>query len=1105
MADQATRILSVQLDADKAINGIVRLNDAIEANNRQMALNRKQIQENNQAMRDGSKDTQKATAENLQLAKSNEQLLVETKQLKDEKRGLQKEVQNEIRQQSELNGSLRGLRAELSNLTKQYDSLSRVERENGKAGKELKQRINEVTSELKNAEEGTQRYYRNVGNYQNAILNTIGLNNRFVQSFMAMSGTTATGSVAMSQAFAGIGASAKALGASLMSLMSNPVFLAIAGIAGAGVAFKWFYDYNMGVAEATRQTREFTKLAGQDLSDLRAEIQATANTYGKDYKDVLQAVDTLMSHYDITGKKAIDTINDGFQAGADLNGDMLQKLQQYAPTFRDAGISADRFMAIITQTRSGIFSEQGLDAIKQGSARIREMSNTTRTALQKIGIDVDEMQAKLRSGQMDTFDAIQQVANKLKELPDNAQEVGEVMSAVFGRQGKFASQEMIESIGSMVTEIEKLKQTTGEYGELTDELREKEVELQKAMADVFGTGNEGFEEMTIKAEILAKDGLTSVVKGFKDVVLWIKKTWNENAILRAGVAHLAVGFRTLFFVVTRVTSLIITGIKGAIDALSVLSQSFGIVAKNIATAFSGVADIFRGIANRDADQIASGVKKAGGAVMQSIGNLAKGIGSAVGAGYESIVSSIFDRVKSAFNVGSWYDGITDFRFEIDNVNEGLEETSSIFSNIVTQATNAVKSTFNTGKKKKNDDDEDDKNKPLGSDKSKGGTTTSNADTEAERAEKQRQAKIQALIKQGEELARKSYEEEAKKTEDGIIEMYNKRADLIMQKFAEVEVKSIEEENALATAQSAMLQANLEEQNRMIEDLQRKREEKERNETEKSRAMAKQIAQTWLESTEEGTTAYYNYMLEILRQEKEAELALYENNGQMKNAIVAKYAKQEDDIRRQQAAHTIEIEEQKMTAVGSIAGALSGMMESFGEDSKEAVALAKALALAEMMINQAVAISGAIRKATTDPTSYTVFGMIATIAGAIAAVVGSMVQAFTSLDSAKFATGGYIQGAGTGTSDSIPVRVSNGESIMNANTTAMFSGLLSSLNQLGGGVPIQAQQTAQSVRGEDMLARAFARGVAMLPAPVVSVQDINRGQRQVEVMNERATL
>jgi hypothetical protein len=117
----------------------------------------------------------------------------------------------------------------------------------------------------------------------------------------------------------------------------------------------------------------------------------------------------------------------------------------------------------------------------------------------------------------------------------------------------------------------------------------------------------------------------------------------------------------------------------------------------------------------------------------------------------------------------------------------------------------------------------------------------------------------------------------------------------------------------------------------------------------------------------------------------------------------------------------------------------------------------------------------------------------------------MAQAFKALDSAKFATGGYVRGAGTSTSDSIPIRVSNGESIMNAETTAMFGGLLSSLNQLGGGVPIQVQETAASVRGEDMLARAVARGVAMLPNPVVSVEDINRGQRQVEVMNERATL
>ena len=178
------------------------------------------------------------------------------------------------------------------------------------------------------------------------------------------------------------------------------------------------------------------------------------------------------------------------------------------------------------------------------------------------------------------------------------------------------------------------------------------------------------------------------------------------------------------------------------------------------------------------------------------------------------------------------------------------------------------------------------------------------------------------------------------------------------------------------------------------------------------------------------------------------------------------------------------------------------MSEFQDGNKDALAASKILALAEIMISQAVAIANAV-KAGSNATNP--WQMIAQIATSVTAVTVAMVQAFKSLNSAKFATGGYIQGAGTSTSDSIPVRVSNGESIMNANTTAMFGGLLSSLNQLGGGVPIQVQETASSVRGEDMLARAVARGVAMLPAPVVSVQDINEGQRQVEVMNERATL
>ena len=61
----------------------------------------------------------------------------------------------------------------------------------------------------------------------------------------------------------------------------------------------------------------------------------------------------------------------------------------------------------------------------------------------------------------------------------------------------------------------------------------------------------------------------------------------------------------------------------------------------------------------------------------------------------------------------------------------------------------------------------------------------------------------------------------------------------------------------------------------------------------------------------------------------------------------------------------------------------------------------------------------------------------------------------------YAAGGYVSGPGTGTSDSIPARLSNGESVINARSTAMFGGLLSAINQMGGGKPFAQGGAAES--------------------------------------------
>lgn len=1066
MADNVEKIISVKFDAQQAINGLANLNG-------QIAENQTKLKEMANA---GKKGTQAYAI-----------LEQQTKSLRKQKQDLSQAVQNEIKQQNMLDGSLRSMRAQLLTLTKQYDALSKAERDNVNVGGKLKTQINAITKELKSAEEGTERYYRNVGNYKNAILDTIGANTMF--------GSSLTNIVNIEGGFKGamaaMGNSVKAFSASLGALLTNPVFLAVAGIAGAGVAFKWWYDYNDGLAEATRLTREFTGLTGKALSDLRDGIQATADTYGKDYMDVLRGVDTITAHWHTTQQEALDALNKGFASGADLSGNMLSLLTQYAPTLKDAGFSVEQVLALIQQTRSGIFSEQGLEAIKQASARLRNMTTSTKDSLRGIGIDADEMARKLATGQMDIGDAVKQVAHQLKTVGTNSQEAGAVMSDVFGRQGKFASQEMIKGLEDIEMNLDIVKQRTGEWGEDMDTLREKDEQLNQAVSDLFDVTGQGFEHTQAQAKLFVKDGLLRIVEGIQSVVKWMKNVWNSSKTVRLAFIALANIMHTAWLVSTIPMRIVITGIKTIGDMVVALAKTFGGVKTAIKQSFGGLVDIFAGIKNRDPDQIKRGWDIALKGGLTAVKNFTTGVQDSFSTMYNNVKgygAGIVSSVTGAFNATR---GWANYKFD----------TSEPY-NVQSYSTDITLDDLLEDKlEDKPDDKLQDKNKNNANRKKRGGgstpsTTKASVDKKVEELKRLQEQ----LLKQAQEVERKAQEEQDKLTADGIRAMYQRRAQEIRAMY---DVLPDTEENRAAV--NKLVNANFAEMDKALGELAKKNKEAADKVAQQAKADAQKLVQTMMDASEDGSRAQLDWQLKLLQMEQEAELATIEGNEELKNAVRLKYAKQMVDAQKQYADAQVQIEMDKYNAIASITGSLAEALGAFGESNKELVILQRTLAVAEVLIAQAVAIANAVKKATTDPTNFTVWQMIAAIGTSVAAVTGAIASAFSSLDGAKFARGGYISGAGTSTSDSIPVRVSNGESVMNANTTAMFSGLLSSLNQLGGGVPIQAQRTASSVRGEDMLARAVAKGVAMLPNPVVSVQDINRGQRQVEVMNERATL
>lgn len=507
----------------------------------------------NGATEQGREATKRAAKQAEELAKSWDQM---TQAEKDNAIALEhnKQVRREVQQiakaeakiQDNLGTSYNSLSAQYSLLKIKLNQMTQAERQNTEEGRKMEAQAKDIYDQMKKLQEVTGKHQLNVGNYYegvsqafkdwgNQLPGIIGGNNQLFKSFMSL-GSSMNGTTSI---MGGLSAGLKALGSTLMSLMANPVFLAVAGVTAVGMGVKWWYDYNAGIQEATRLTREFTGMVGDELVDFRSEVLAIADTWGKEYKETLQAIDAVQANFGISFREAAEAVKDGFQAGADLNGDFLSKLQQYPAYFKEAGVSVKQFVAILTQTRSGIFGDKGLDAIKQANARLREMNKSTADALDAIGINSQKVTDDLATGMRSTFDVLQEVSAKLAELPPASQEVGNVLMDVFGKQGRDAGLEMIKSLADINTNLDEVKKGTGELGELEAQQADAEKELQVALATLFDQTGGNFERMKANISIFVKKALTSLIKGFINLTNYIIDAYNKSAAFRAVWAGIA--------------------------------------------------------------------------------------------------------------------------------------------------------------------------------------------------------------------------------------------------------------------------------------------------------------------------------------------------------------------------------------------------------------------------------------------------------------------------------------------------------------------------------------------------------------------------------------
>lgn len=452
------------------------------------------------------------------------------------------------------------LRAELKALPNAFDKTN-------KKANELKREISGVTTELKQFDKELGDSFRDVGNYGKAL---DGLGDQLKNLNLSQAGTNVN---------------LKSAGGILQSIIPQIAkFGGIWGIAAAAVvgAGALATDALLDLTkEINKVNSEVTKLFGVtdvELQKLSASIQATADTFGKDFNEVLVVANTLAKEFGLSGEDALDKINQGFLAGADINGEFLDILREYPTQFRESGFSADEFISIITaQTTEGVFSDKGIDAVKEFGLAIREQTEPAKKALEDAfgKTFTDKLLKGVRTGAISTAEALKQVTTGLKDQSIQADRTGAILADLFKGAGEDAGLRFITSLSDINTNLGDLVDETDKYTISQLKLLETNERIEFAQQQIVAafdlTGNE-LSGLTNQFQAFIFETLVKLIDAGVDVVNFFIDFQNESAVARAAFEFFGAGINLILDAVVLNFSLMVDGAKTVGNSIKALAN-----------------------------------------------------------------------------------------------------------------------------------------------------------------------------------------------------------------------------------------------------------------------------------------------------------------------------------------------------------------------------------------------------------------------------------------------------------------------------------------------------------------------------------------------------